>query len=279
MGDPDVKTLARRRVRNFSLTLLLFAAVGAAVHLQTVALRDTSALTGWLLVGGFVLLALYNLRKKLPMLPLFDSASWLQVHLYLGLLTAAVFVLHAGWQLPTGRFEGVLWGLSVALFVTGALGIALSRIAPGALTWHGERVIYERIPRLRRELADEVEQLATQSVEETVSGTIAGFYAERLKHYFASPRNRLAHLLGSKRPLHRMCREMTTLERYLTDEGRATLKQIEDCVIAKHNLDFQQTWQGLLKGWLFLHIPLTYAALVAVPVHVVLVYAFAAGTP
>jgi hypothetical protein len=279
VGEPDVKTLARRRARNAVLTLLLLAGIGGVVHLQSVALRDTSALTGWLLVGGFLALAAYNLRKKLPMLPLLASATWLQLHLYLGLLTAAVFVLHAGWTLPTGRFEAALWMLAVALFVTGLVGIALSRLAPGALTWHGERVIFERIPRMRRELADEVEHLATRSVEQTVSGTIAGYYADRLKAFFAGPRNRWAHLVGSKRPVHRLCREMGTLERYLTDEGRATLKEIEERAIAKDNLDFQETWQGLLKGWLFLHIPLTYATLLAVPVHVVLVYAFAAGTP
>lgn len=274
-----MKALPRRRLRNGAVTLALFAAAGATVHLQTTALSDPSWLTGWLLIGGFVLLAAYNLRKKLPMLPLADSASWMQVHLYLGLLTAGVFVLHAGWQLPTGRFESVLWALAVALFVTGIAGIALSRLAPGALTWHGERVIYERIPRLRRQLADEVADLATRSVEDTASGTVAGYYADRLKPYFDRPRHRWAHLIGSKRPLRRLCRELGALERYLSDAGKSTLKEIEARVVAKDNLDYQHTWQGLLKGWLFLHLPLTYATLVAIPVHVVLAYAFAAGTP
>lgn len=279
MGEPTVTSLARRRLRNGTVTLLLLAALAATVYLRQLTLHDTSYLTGWLLIAAFLVLAGYNLRKKLPFLPLASSASWLQLHLYLGLASAVLFLLHTGWTWPGGTFEITLWTLTVGLFVTGLLGLALSRLTPSAITWHGERVIFERIPRLRRQLAEEVEQLATRSVEETASGTIASYYADTLKPYFDRPRHRWYHLLRSKRPVRQLCRQIRTLERYLSEPGRRTLKDIEDAVLAKDNLDFQETWQGLLKGWLFLHIPLTYAVLVAVPLHVVLVYAFGADTP
>lgn len=278
MGEPLVRTLARRRIRNASATLLLALAAAATVALQRIALQPSSELTGWLLVAVFVILAGYNLRKKLPMLPLADSAAWMQLHLYLGILAAVLFGLHTGWTWPGGPFEIAIWVLAVGLFATGLAGIAISRLVPTALTWHGERLLYERIPLLRRQLAEEVEALATRSVEETASGTIAGYHADRLKPFFQRPRHRWHHLVRSKRPVRRLCRELRALERYLSDEGRKTLAEIEERVLAKDNLDFQETWQGVLKGWLFLHIPLTYAALVAIPLHVVLAYAFGGGT-
>ncbi len=270
---------ARRRARNGGLVLLFLLPLGGLVYLQSLALQDGRALTGWLLLAAFLVLALYNLRKKLPFLPLGAAASWLQLHLYLGLSAAVLFLLHTRAGLPEGRYELLLWLLSLGLFVTGALGLLLSRLAPPALTWHGERIVYERIPALRRRLADEVEALAAGSVEGTASGTIAGYHADVLKGYFAGPRHRRHHLVRSKRPLRHLTREIRTLERYLTAEGRATLSEIEERVVAKDNLDFQETWQGLLKLWLFLHIPLTYGALILIPLHVVLAYAFGADGP
>jgi len=272
-------TLAARRLRNGAVTLVALAVVAAAVYLQFLALRDTSFLTGWLLVIAFVVLAAYNLRKKLPFLPLARSASWMQLHLWLGLLTVALFFMHTGLRWPNGALETLLWLLFVGLLVTGVFGIAISRLAPRGLTDHGERILFERIPVFRAQLADEVEALATTSVQELGSGTIASFYSRRLQPFFARPRNVAHHLCGSGAPVHRLRRELRGLERYLSDRGREMLDEIESRVVAKDNLDYQYAWQGLLKGWLFAHIPLTYAAAVVAAVHVVVVYAFASAAP
>jgi hypothetical protein len=277
VGEPEV-TFAARRLRNTSIALAALALMGLAVWLHHLALRDTSFLTGWLLVAAFVVLAGYNMRKKLPFLPLADSASWLQVHVYLGYLTIALFLMHTGVKMPNGVLESVLWVLVVALLVTGLFGIAISRLIPGALTQHGERIIYERIPAFRAQLASEVADLATKSVEQTASGTVASYYTQRLQPFFARPRNFWLHLLGSSRPRQAMCREIRSLERYVANEDQQTLDEIEARVLAKDNLDYQHAWQSLLKGWLFLHIPLTYAAIVVAAVHVVLAYAFASAT-
>jgi hypothetical protein len=278
VGEPEV-TFAARRLRNASLALAALAVAGGTVWLHHLALRDTSFLTGWLLVAAFVVLAGYNLRKKLPFLPLADSASWLQVHLYVGVLAIALFLMHAGLTLPTGVLESVLWVLVVALLVTGLFGIAISRLVPSALTQHGERIIYERIPAFRAQLAREVAELVTSSVEQTASGTVASYYTQRLQPFFAGPRHFWAHLLGSARPRQTMCRELRALERYVDKADLETLDEIEARVLAKDNLDYQHAWQSLLKGWLFLHIPLTYATIVVAAVHVVLAYAFASATP
>jgi len=272
-------TFVARRLRNGSAALLAVLAIGAGVYLYHLALRDTSFLTGWLLVAAFVTLAAYNARKKLPFIPLARSASWLQLHAWLGLVTVAVFLMHAGLTWPTGVLDTLLWLLFVGLLASGIFGLLISRLAPRALTGHGERILFERIPGFRAELAREVEELATASVRELGSGTIASYYSRRLRPFFARPRHLLRHLAGSAAPVRRLQRELRALHRYLSDDGRATVDEIEDRVVAKDNLDFQYAWQGLLKGWLFTHIPLTYAAGIVTVVHIVFVYAFASSSP
>jgi len=48
-------------------------------------------------------------------------------------------------------------------------------------------------------------------------------------------------------------------------------------VIEKDRLDFAQVYLGLNKGWLFVHVPVTYALMVLTVLHVVIVYAFSTG--
>jgi hypothetical protein len=269
-------TFTTRRLRNGFLALLVLLVLTVGVGLLDLALRDTSFLTGWLLVGAFAVLAAYNLRKKLPMLPLLRSATWLQFHVYLGLVTAGLFVLHTGPRLPDGALETGLWLVVVVLILSGLAGIAITRVVPRGLTAHGERPIFERIPAFRAQLAQEAGDIVTRALEAGASQSLASYYARRLHPYFARPRHLGAHLLGSRRPVQRICRELRALERYIARSEQESLEALEDRVIAKDNLDYQYAWQSLLKGWLFVHIPLTYAAFLAAAVHVVLVYAFGA---
>jgi hypothetical protein len=143
---------------------------------------------------------------------------------------------------------------------------------------HGERLIFERIPKFRAELADEVEVLATRSVRETASNTIALYYVNRLQPYFSGPKNFVAHLLESRAALTKHHREIDSLERYLQEDGRQILAKIKDLIVVKDNLDYQYSLQLALKLWLFVHIPLTYALLLVALVHIVLTYTFSGAT-
>jgi hypothetical protein len=48
-------------------------------------------------------------------------------------------------------------------------------------------------------------------------------------------------------------------------------------VVEKDSLDFARVYLGLAKGWLFVHVPVTYALFVLAVLHVVVVYAFSSG--
>ncbi len=271
-------TFTSRALRNIAVMLVLAAGLVSVDWLYGLALRDASFLSGWLLIVGMGLLAIFNARKKLPFLPLINASVWLQVHIYTGWLVIALFLLHTSFAWPNGSLEIALWLLFVMVAGSGVLGLALSRIIPHRLGRDGERIIFERIPVFRGALAREVEELAMRSVTGTKSNTIAQYYVTHLQSYFHGPRNFIGHVTGSSGALPRMCREIKSLERYLNKEGREILDEIEGRVIAKDNLDHQYALQRLLKGWLFVHIPLTYSLLLVAVAHAVLVYAFGGGT-
>ena len=73
-----MKKLAARRRQNIAALLglsVLFLAVDASA---SAALHRTTMASGWLLLALIVGLALYNVRKKFPFLPIGNSATWLQ---------------------------------------------------------------------------------------------------------------------------------------------------------------------------------------------------------
>ncbi len=271
--------LRTRRWRFSLLTTILLVLVTLAILLYAAMLRDASFPTGWLLVAITLLLMAYNLRKKIPVLPLGRASSWFQLHVYGGFLAVWLFALHVGLDWPSGVFETLLWCVYVGVLVSGLFGLAITRLVPSRLGEQGAPVIHETIPIRRARIAGEAELLVTRSVDETALGTIADYYGQRLRAFFLGPRHFWSHLFGSRRASVQMLDELRDLERYLPPSGRDIMARLQSLVVAKDDLDHQHAWQRLLKIWLFAHIPLTYSAVLLIAVHVVLVHAFAGTSP
>jgi hypothetical protein len=238
------------------------------------ALGDSRFFNGWVLVACLAVMMQLTLRKRVVILPFGRVRGWLLLHYYLGLATAGVFLVHTGFEFPKSLLNWMLWSLFVLVAVSGLLGWLFSIFIPQRLEARGERIMFDRIPVFRRQLADEAEALALESVKDGSTESIARLYAETLGHFFAGPRNRLAHLQVSTAPIMRIRDEIASVERYLDEAGKVRLAKIRDLVEAKNELDFHHANEGLLKLWLFFHVPATYAMLVAATVHVILAYAF-----
>jgi len=267
-------SFARRRIRNVLISLALAAGVVMVDWLYRLSMRPSSFLSGWTLAAVILLLAGYNLRKRLPMLPLGSSAAWLQLHIYAGLLTGVLFAVHVGYRLPNGRLEGTLAVLYCGVFLSGIGGLFLSRTLAARLTSHGEEVLYDRIPVFARRIRDEVHDLVLNCISESETSMIPEFYRRRLQTFFARPRFAVHHLFHSVRPFRAALLEIQSQDRYLNDRERSVMREIEERFRLKDALDYQYTLQTTLKYWLFLHVPLTYALLIFAAAHVLLVYAY-----
>ena len=102
-------------------------------------------------------------------------------------------------------------------------------------------------------------------------------YTTHLRDFFQGQRNFTAHLIGSQRPLKRLTDEIDNLSRYVDQQSQEKLAAIKNLVVEKDRLDFARVYLGLTKGWLFVHVPVTYALMVLTVLHVLVVYAFSSG--
>jgi hypothetical protein len=212
--------------------------------------------TGWLLFALMIALTLFNARKKLPFLPVLSATAWLRFHIWAGLISAAVFFWHIGWRWPSGWFNWIFTALYALVMISGIIGWLWSRTIPRQLTARRGEVILEQIPARRAALRAQAETLALQSP------LLGKFYVEQLHDSWAGAMAKLDNL-----------------KKFLDEKERAIADQLAALARENDDLDFHHARQLRLKGWLFVHIPLTYSLLIFSVAHVVVVYAFSGGAP
>jgi hypothetical protein len=273
-------------VRVFHITLI--AAISGAffwlVWIYGSALRDPRYFDGWVLTAVMAFQVAFRIAKKMGVSPK-SAVRWKQLHVFAGYLVIAAFIVHSDYSLPETGFEWALWIGFV--FVTG------SGIFGTYLVWSlqakrptSETVSYERIPALRAELeqAFRAESTETNKVNASLDlptlphdAWIEDLCATQLSDFFSGHRNYAAHLAGSQRPLKQLTDAIDTLSRYVDQRGKEKLAAIRELVIEKDRLDFAQVSLGLTRGWLLVHVPVTYALIVMTVAHILIVYSFTSG--
>ncbi len=265
-----------RWLRNSTLAAMTVVVLSAVVYSQNQSLVRSSFTTGYLLLGCIVFLAAFHVRKKLTFLPVLGSAAlWMQVHIYVGLATFAIFGMHLAWHVPNGKFESLLAGLYLVVASSGVYGLYATRILPRRLTAIPDEIIFEQIPGVRLQIVDQAKQLV-QSAGASRE-VLTRFYANRLAKYFERPRS-LVYLANPNGRVRRtLIAEIEELDRYLGEDQRTASRGLAELVKRKDDLDYQHAIQGRLKTWLFIHIGLTYSLLAVSFLHLVLVHAFHGG--
>jgi hypothetical protein len=272
-----MKYFAARRFRNASITIAALVVLWLWVRADQRALQPTAFSTGYLLFGAIGFLALYNLRKKLPFLPLGSSAAWLQWHLYVGMGTIGIFALHVGPNWPHGALNVALAVLYLLTVGSGFVGLYLSRTIPAQLTRVGQEVVFERIPALRHRVRQQASELALQAVAASGATTLADFYTTRLYDYFEQSRGWSYDLRPTTARRRALMREMHDIRRYLSDQEQSFCERLFALVRKKDDLDYHESRQRILKLWLFVHIGLTCALVLFASLHGLLAIAFAGG--
>jgi hypothetical protein len=268
---------------------LLIAAISAGlfwlVWIYGNGLRDPRYLDGWVLAGGMSLQLAFHIAIKTASLSPRSAARWRKTHVLVGYLLVATFISHSDFSLPDTGFEWALWAGFVLVTLSGIFGTYLEwslRVKRGV----DDRIGQDRIAGRRAELARDVHAAVTKT--DTTAAAIAlpapphdawimDLYTIRLRAFFQGPRNFTTHLIGSQRPLKRLTDEIDNLSRYVDQRGQEKLAVIKSLVVEKDRLDFLSVHLGLARGWLFVHVPVTYALIVMTVLHVVVVYAFSMG--
>ncbi len=248
-------------------------------------LRDPRYLDGWVLAGGMSLQLYFHIAIKTARLSPKSASALRKFHIFLGYVLVAAFISHSDFSLPDTGFEWALWAGFVLVALSGIFGTYLAWALPAK---HGidESIGYDRIPGLRVELAREVQAAVARTDPAAAANAlpappyddwIMDVYTNHLDDFFQGQRNVTAHLIGSQRPLERLTKEIDSLSRYVDKQGQEKLEAIKALVVEKDRLDFARVYLGLTKGWLFVHVPVTYALVVLSVLHILVGYAFSSG--
>ncbi|NJM55531.1 MAG: hypothetical protein HC841_06110 [Verrucomicrobiae bacterium] len=102
-------------------------------------------------------------------------------------------------------------------------------------------------------------------------------YTAHLRDFFSGQRNSASHLIGSQRPLKVLTSEIDNLMKYVDKKSQVKLEFLRALVVEKDRLDLAAVHFALTKGWLLVHVPVTYSLIILAVLHIVVVYAFASG--
>jgi hypothetical protein len=214
-----------------------------------------------------------------------SAMRWRKLHIFVGYLVIAAFISHSDFNLPDTGFEWALWTGFVLVSLSGIMGTYLvwSQRAKGRID---DGISYDRIPMLRAELQNAFLAAVAETGPPDAAINLPGLpydawikdlCTSHLEDFFQGPRNFFAHLIGSHRPLKRQTDAIDTLSRYVDQQSQAKLATIRNLVIEKDRLDFIRVSLGLARGWLFVHVPVTYALIVLTVLHILVVYSFSSG--
>ncbi len=278
MAKKEIELVRRRLAGTLLTTLAVAGLVVAYVKFAPLYPRHPF-LSGWILFVVMLFLTFFNLRKKVPFLRMGGVSTWLQLHVYAGILSGFLFLIHIGFSWPHGLLNQIIAGCFAIVFVTGVIGLWISRAFPKRLTDAGFETPFERIPHARNRLREEAEALVLAGVDGQTSPVIADFYTGKLGLFFTRPANFGAHLRSSRAPQAAHRSQFDEIGRYAKKAEGELLDKLRDLAERKHLLDYQYSLQFTLRVWLFTHIPLSYSLLILSVAHVIVVYSFSGSAP
>jgi hypothetical protein len=223
--------------------------------------------------GLIVWLACLGVRKRVITAGHYSLKAWVSAHVYLGLSLIVLATLHTGFQFGW-NVHTLAYSLMMLVIASGALGIWAYATLPQRL--HGNRgettrkQMLEALESLDKQLHDLAlpldragAQVVRLSLEETELG---GSFWRRLTGAYGNCATSRALRQVKALPAPADPRQADALEKIET-----VLQQKAD-VLGLARRQMQIT--AFLEGWLFVHIPATFALLAALTAHIVSVFTY-----
>ncbi|MCG8650741.1 MAG: hypothetical protein MI861_12965 [Pirellulales bacterium] len=265
----------QRRVISICVTGAALAVVGLIAWILEGRLSHSAFFTGGTLLAAVLLLALFGLRRRLPILPLGSASTWMQIHLYTGLFAFGVYLIHVPAIVAGGVFE---CGLSIVFLVvsgSGFYGLYVSRTLPRRLTAVEGQHRFDRVGWHRNQIADAAKGLLGELNEQAGLNVLGNFYKRYLSPFF-NGRPSLAYVIvptGVRR--RRLLSGLKELDRYLEVESRSTAGRLAALVRRRDDLDYQYALQLRLRIWVVVHSLFSVALIVGGIIHATVAWRFA----
>jgi hypothetical protein len=244
-----------KQPRNFQITLgvsvllLLVYAVADALWAWSPK-RGLGLAFGILAALAFVFEMCYPSRRP-SAVPLFTARNWVQAHVYVGVVALLAVVIHSGLTWPRGGFGWWLLLLSAWTTLTGLLGVWLQKWIPATLA-EGLQIeaLYERIPFLIEELVKEGDALVADA-----SDVLDRFYRQEVRDRLGRLAPSWGFLLDVRGGRERALEPFRRMVSFVDAQDKGKVEDLMSIYTEKLELDAQYSLQGILRTWLWLHVP------------------------
>ena len=263
-----------RRYRNVIVTVVALCLYGCLIRWRGQRLLDVRFASGYVLLACCLALLAFHWRKRLSFLPLGNASTWMQFHIYAGLSSLPLYLGHVGFTLPQGRLETVLALLFGCTFISGVLGLYVTRTYPQRLTNANAQALFDHIPAEQHRIARHARQLVVQLAQEPGTATLAQFYQQHLCEYFERPRGLRFTIRPGIETRRQLMAQLANVERYFSEREQRVSEQMFRLIRQKDDLDYQQALQLILRGWIFVHLSLSYALVIVGSLHGALAFQF-----
>ena len=222
-----------------------------------------AGLTGWL--------AWYGIRKRRYGKHPLPLAEILSAHVNFGIAAFLLATLHAGFEFGL-NFHFISYGLLLAISISGFCGVLLYAYVPTAMTDNAKgrstTDMIEEIAEINRdarrtgaELDDDINRLTRRSVQYTQIGggvwrLLSGHYKER-------------HTEEALEGVREQAEHFTAAE---AEAGRRLVTLLARKLEAVDRLRRHIRYEAWMDIWLYLHIPMTFAYLIALVGHILFVF-------
>ena len=260
-------------------------------------------------IAGFALMlyaALLGARKKVRLWRLGRAQTWMRGHLWLGLVSFPLIVLHAGLTFGSGLTLVLMW-LFLVVLISGVWGAWLQHTLPRRMLRDVPmETIYEQIDHVRAQLVIEADTIVAEACGkldvETIAptarprGTVGNvaeakaaatslatidridaeessplreFYRQEMRAFLEHPD--APHGLADRSKAAARFEKVRTL---VPDSFHPAIADLENICEEERQLRRQSRMHVVLHGWQLVHVPLSMALLALAVVHVVMALRF-----
>jgi len=260
-------------------------------------------------IAGFAMMVyagVLGARKKVRVWRLGRAQTWMRGHLWLGLLSLPVILLHAGLTFGAGLTAVLMW-LFVVVIASGLVGAWLQHTMPSRLLREVPmETIYDQIAHVRAQLLDEADTVVADACGklelETVAPAARDAYARTADRAVAALASSAATALATTEridaeesaplrefymhemrsfveqatPAHPLADVRTATARFekvralVPADFLAAIADLENICEEERQLIRQSRLHSVLHGWLLVHVPLSIALLILAIVHIVM---------
>ena len=268
--------LAYRNFRHLKIALFgLVASTAVYWWYEPIGGRNGGTWVGWGLGTLAFLLMLWLLYFGVRKRDYFSSSSslqgWLSAHVYLGLSLLLLVPLHNGFQFGW-NFHNLAFALLFFVVVSGIVGIVMYASVPSQMTRNrrGQKIdsLFEQIADLDTEISSVALGLPdfyARAAEIAINQTRIG--GSWMRQFAASDPT-----CGTARAIKLIQEHQTSLDESQSGSVARIVELLgrKSALLQRVRLDVR--YQALMEVWLFFHVPLAVAAVVAVFTHIFIVF-------